>query len=473
MRVYEIAKEVGIPNKDLIAKIRALGLEVNNHMSSLDADDVARIRRSLEKEKASVTAPAQTKKLSTGTVLRRRSSGERTDGDDVVVKPAPAAPVISAPPPVIRRRVEAAPVAVEMHAGTPVPARERAEREREREPMVARAPATPPPVEAPKPPKVVHAEPVARRVVEPAPVEEHRPAEERRLPEERRAARERAVERAPEPSNDTASSDSAIEVPPPPAPVVREPARPVAQPAAAAAEAPAPSSRSRVIVAGPQVVARAHGSEPIVERARPIEVEPPPSTPLPPRVTSVRPNAATAASEHAHGESEHKRVEARPPATARSQFEMASSAARAHGRQAAGRRGRDQGADGRGQQRRRRRGAAGTDDARSVAARRRHRDRAAAAHQITERTPIGGRPPPGPQPVNPIRGRFAQQQQQRGRPGQGRPGGPNDMRRSRPRQEGQADTITTPAEHKRVIRIEDTIAIADLARSMGIKAPEV
>ena len=57
MRVYEIAKEVGIPNKDLIAKIRALGLEVNNHMSSLDADDVARIKRSLEKEK--VPGPPQ------------------------------------------------------------------------------------------------------------------------------------------------------------------------------------------------------------------------------------------------------------------------------------------------------------------------------------------------------------------------------------------------------------------------------
>ena len=45
MRVYEIAKEVGIPNKELLAKIRALGLEVNNHMSSLNADDVARIPR--------------------------------------------------------------------------------------------------------------------------------------------------------------------------------------------------------------------------------------------------------------------------------------------------------------------------------------------------------------------------------------------------------------------------------------------
>ena len=86
MRVYEIAKEVGIPNKDLIAKIRALGLEVNNHMSSLDADDVARIKRSLEKEKQSVAQPQQTQRLATGgAVLRRRSSGDRPAegaGDD-------------------------------------------------------------------------------------------------------------------------------------------------------------------------------------------------------------------------------------------------------------------------------------------------------------------------------------------------------------------------------------------------------
>ena len=94
MRVYEIAKEIGIPNKDLIAKIRALGLEVNNHMSSLDADDVARIKRSLEKEKASVTAPAQTQKLSSGTVLRRRSSGDKAEGD----APAPSGTAATAAP---------------------------------------------------------------------------------------------------------------------------------------------------------------------------------------------------------------------------------------------------------------------------------------------------------------------------------------------------------------------------------------
>src|SRR4030095_2998264 len=111
MRVYEIAKEVGIPNKDLIAKIRALGLEVNNHMSSLDADDVARIKRSLEKEKQSVAQPQQTQKLSTGTVLRRRSSGERPadTSDDRSAERPPVAPPTAAPSsggPVLRRRAE-------------------------------------------------------------------------------------------------------------------------------------------------------------------------------------------------------------------------------------------------------------------------------------------------------------------------------------------------------------------------------
>src|SRR5215203_2818678 len=101
MRVYEIAKEVGIPNKDLIAKIRALGLEVNNHMSSLDADDVARIKRSLEKEKAG-EKPAPAQRMSTGgAVLRRRSSGDKAEGASETreeARPAVAA-APQAPPP--------------------------------------------------------------------------------------------------------------------------------------------------------------------------------------------------------------------------------------------------------------------------------------------------------------------------------------------------------------------------------------
>jgi translation initiation factor IF-2 len=72
-----------------------------------------------------------------------------------------------------------------------------------------------------------------------------------------------------------------------------------------------------------------------------------------------------------------------------------------------------------------------------------------------------------------VRGRFAQQQ--RGGPGQakGRPGDPLGKKKLPLGKKGKQTQLTTPAEHKRVIRIEDTIAIADLARQMSIKAPEV
>lgn len=107
MRVYELAKEVRIPNKDLIAKIRALGLEVNNHLSSLDADDVARIRRSLEKEEQSVAQRQPTQPVAPTTVLRRRSAEEKSANAHSM---GPATSPVPTSPPVIRRRVVEQPV---------------------------------------------------------------------------------------------------------------------------------------------------------------------------------------------------------------------------------------------------------------------------------------------------------------------------------------------------------------------------
>src|SRR5687767_12530770 len=113
MRVYEIAREVGLPNKELISKLRALGLEVNNHMSSLDPESVARVKRSLERERVENTV---TKRLSS-TVLRRRSkAGEegappappREGNGSRVPQVATTAPRAVEPPPPIER---AAPVA--------------------------------------------------------------------------------------------------------------------------------------------------------------------------------------------------------------------------------------------------------------------------------------------------------------------------------------------------------------------------
>ena len=88
---------------------------------------------------------------------------------------------------------------------------------------------------------------------------------------------------------------------------------------------------------------------------------------------------------------------------------------------------------------------------------------------------MAGRPAPG-RSGHPIRGRFAQQQQRGGPRGPGgRPGPGNDFGRKKLPlgKKGKQTQLTTPAEHKRVIRIEDTIMVADLAKGMGIKSPEV
>ncbi len=454
MRVYEIAKEIGIPNKDLIAKIRALGLEVNNHMSSLDADDVARIKRSLEKEKAGGEKPAQTQRIATGGAVLRRRSADKPEAD----APAPratedarpaAAPV---PPPVVRRRVAEADAAP-APAPTPPPA-----------PKVA-------PVVEPEAPPPVAAKRISSPVIEAPPprVEEAPPAPVARKSEPKIEVVQAPVEPppAPEPTMPVVrKSEPKIEVPAPqPTPIA----------AKSETEAPPPPVvRRSAIVAGPQNLGRSSSSssqEQMQTRSdrhsSPSIQQPPPSTPLPVRVPSIsRQSGPGPIVEHRGGP---RPVE--DAGTARSRFELELERARARsadrprpetGQQIA----QPQEAD-----------PAEPVDAPPV----RDPSRPAVGSiialppriKITERTPSGARPAAGPAPANPIRGRFAQQQQQRGRPGGG-PGGHHMDRKKLPLgKKGKQTTLTTPAEHKRVIRIEDSITVADLARGMGIKAPEV
>jgi translation initiation factor IF-2 len=442
MRVYEIAKEVGIPNKDLIAKIRALGLEVNNHMSSLDADDVARIKRSLEKEKQSVAQPQQTQRLSTGAVLRRRSSGDKaaepTTSDEAPVAPvarervaassargsaAAAAAVAPAPAPVLRRKVAA-------EEPAPAPAAT---------PNDHPAPARMAPAAAPAP--VVRAAPV----IVPAPVEPP---------------------------------------PPTPAPVAakRDSSPRLTSVPASTEEAPvsAPPARSRVIVAGPQVVARS-SAEPAAR-----EPEPPPATQLPPRVTPVRstPTSSAGASGTTSTAAAATTTEPPLPQGPRTVVDMADSARTRFERELERARARTVVRE------ERPRGDTGKIEPITVAPENgetiepesqiqaRDPSRPAVGTvialppriKITERAPAIGHKPSGPQPVNPIRGRFAQQQQQRTPRG---PSGEFGKKKLPLGKKGKQTILTTPAEHKRVIRIEDTIAIQDLARNMGIKSPEV
>jgi translation initiation factor IF-2 len=445
MRVYEIAKEVGIPNKELLAKIRALGLEVNNHMSSLDADAVQRIKKSLEREKHAVHSPAETKALG-GAVLRRRSS-KSDDGDVAAPTPPPAA---AAPAPVIRRR----------HVEETAPATE------------------PPPVrvEAPKPvaaPQPVRVEPPRRREPEPEPEPEPIHVERAPEPEPEPEPEPVRVERAPEPVREPEPEPERDDVVH--APAARTPE--ITAPPIAAAPPPATDSvpdtrpKSRVFVAGPSIVrggghgggghggGGGGGGTAVVEASAPAPL---PQGPRPTVIVRARDNTAPPPPSVPAGPATVQEV----TDGARSRFEAELERARARSAEREASR------------------PSPTEPPpvapMPVVETLRDPSRPAVGTviklptriQITERAPVGNRPsqpPPGGPAA--IRGRFAEQQKK---------GGPRTMVRDFGKKKlpltkgkGKSTQITEAAAHKRIIRIEETIAISDLARGMGVKATEV
>ena len=175
VRVYEIARELGVQNKELVSRIRAMGVEVANHMSSLDPDDVMRIKRALEKERQEGLEERRVK----STVIRRRSKRRR-------VAPAPveeAEPISAQEPPApTAEPVDEPPVAVEPKAAEPAPPEEPAVAVSEPVEETAPEPAPEPVVEPPAAaePEVVEPAPVVQEaVVQPAePEEQAAPSEE-------------------------------------------------------------------------------------------------------------------------------------------------------------------------------------------------------------------------------------------------------------------------------------------------------
>jgi translation initiation factor IF-2 len=175
VRVYEMAKELGLANRDLVGKIRALGIDVANHMSHIEAADVDRIRRALDRERQESLVEERL----TDTVIRRRSKSapplpQRTAPSAAPAAPAPAAAAPSVAAPVVRAR-----------APEPAPAPQ---------PAVVEPPAPPAPAPrvevTPQPAPVAAAEPVSP----PAPVE---PVQRRRVVEAPSAAPERSAVAAP------------------------------------------------------------------------------------------------------------------------------------------------------------------------------------------------------------------------------------------------------------------------------------
>jgi translation initiation factor IF-2 len=346
VRVYELAKEVGLAPKDMVAKIRALGIDVANHMSNMDFADADRIRRAIERERQESLVETRLN----DTVIRRRS---RLPGAAAPAKPRSEAPAAAKPVAGASVLPAAEPAASEPRRVFAVPEPEPAP-----VPVVEELPPPPPP--APAPEIVAEAPaPAPAPVLAPAPVPAPAPA-----PEPESAP----VAAAPEP------------LPPPPEPV-RE---------AAPEPAPAPAP------------------EPVAPPA-----PPPPPAPIP----ELRPQAPLG------------------PVIKIPQPVVTGSAATGQFIQLPGMPGRD-----------------GTVP--KIEITNRDDDRRGRSGLVS-RGP-GGR----------------DWRQPGGAPGQ-RPGGPPRKRVAAAGKKTKQTQITTPAEHKRVIRMGETIGVSDLAQKMGVKGNEI
>jgi translation initiation factor IF-2 len=172
VRLYELAKDLGLQPKDLVAKVRAMAIDVANHMSQIEPADADRIRRAVDRERHE--SLVEERLTVDGTVIRRRSK--------VAAAPAPARQVVSAAP---APAPVAAPAAPAPKPVAPPPAPVRAPepvvvaKQAESTPTPTAAPAPPPPVEvsaatpvaSAPPPPAAEAAPAAAAPVPSKPVE--------------------------------------------------------------------------------------------------------------------------------------------------------------------------------------------------------------------------------------------------------------------------------------------------------------
>src|ERR1700743_2800974 len=75
VRVYEVAKQLNMDQKSLVALFQSMGIgDVRNHMSAVENDVVERVKRHLERQKAPEVVEERVR--SDGRVVKRRPRGE-------------------------------------------------------------------------------------------------------------------------------------------------------------------------------------------------------------------------------------------------------------------------------------------------------------------------------------------------------------------------------------------------------------
>ena len=94
VRVYEVAKQLNLDPKQVVALFQQVGInDVRNHMSSVEPEAIERVKRHLEKQKTHDVVEERVR--SDGRVVKRRAVAK--PATDVASAPAIPAPAPSAP----------------------------------------------------------------------------------------------------------------------------------------------------------------------------------------------------------------------------------------------------------------------------------------------------------------------------------------------------------------------------------------
>src|SRR5690242_14886199 len=257
-RVYELAKDLGLSNKEMVDWLRAHEYDVKSHSSSLEDDQALAVLEKFKGEKGpKVEAP---KASGSGVVLRRKKADTAAEHEHAAQQAAEAGSVPARPPPEIRApEPEPQPRAPE-----PVPEPPRVEAQ----PVVE--PVAPPPPIAPAPAPVAAAEPLPRPSAQPPPPIQAvpTPPPPAAQPEPKPAAAsqpERSMPpRAPEPSPRPAAPPAHVSNVP--AGVAKVAARPAPPPPPRAPVRPPPPKPTGPIVQGPGGVQSVQVTENITAR---------------------------------------------------------------------------------------------------------------------------------------------------------------------------------------------------------------
>ncbi|HEY6910018.1 MAG TPA: translation initiation factor IF-2 [Myxococcales bacterium] len=242
-RVYELAKDLGLSNKEMVDWLRAHEYDVKSHSSSLEDDQALAVLEKFKGEKSPrVEAP---KASGSGVVLRRKKADTAAEHEHAAaVAHAPPEPARAAPPP-------------------PPPPAPQPERKPEPQPAVAEAPqaapARPEPPPPPAPAPVVEAPPPAPVVapVEVSPAPPAPPARTEVQPvaaqaeQKPAAAQHQAPPPMPPPARPAEAQKPASQVSNVPAGVAKVAARPAPPPPPRAPVRPPPPRPTGPIVQGP------------------------------------------------------------------------------------------------------------------------------------------------------------------------------------------------------------------------------